>query len=153
MAEGNLLQDPLRFDRRVPPCAMVIFGANGDLAKRKLVPALYRLFYEGRISQNFAMIGSSRTPIPDDKFRENMKEAVSQFLEDAPFDESVWDSFAQCLFYIAGDVQDQACYDAIAKKLCEVENSHHTAGNVLFYLSTQPSLLRRSCGASGRKQA
>ncbi|MGC2658556.1 MAG: glucose-6-phosphate dehydrogenase [Bryobacteraceae bacterium] len=140
MAEGNLLQDPLRFDRRVPPCAMVIFGANGDLAKRKLVPALYRLFYEGRISQNFAMIGSSRTEIPDDKFRDHMKEAVSQFLEDAPFDEKVWESFAQSLFYIAGDVQDQGCYEAIAKKLSEVENSHQTAGNVLFYLSTQPSL-------------
>ena len=140
MADENPLQDPLRFDRRVPPCAIVIFGANGDLAKRKLVPALYRLFYERRISQNFAMVGSSRTEIPDDQFREKMKEAVQKFLEDAPFDESVWNSFAQSLFYVAGDVQDQACYEAISKKLEEVESSHQTAGNVLFYLSTQPSL-------------
>ena len=140
MADENPLQDPLRFDRRVPPCAIVIFGANGDLAKRKLVPALYRLFYERRISQNFAMVGSSRTEIPDDQFREKMKEAVQKFLEDAPFDETVWNSFAQSLFYVAGDVQDQACYEAISKKLDEVEASHQTAGNVLFYLSTQPSL-------------
>jgi glucose-6-phosphate 1-dehydrogenase len=140
MGDANPLQDPLRFDRRIPPCAIVIFGANGDLAKRKLVPSLYRLFYERRISQNFAMIGSSRTPIPDEEFREKMKEAVSKFLEDAPFDETVWKSFAQSLFYVAGDVQDDSCYQAIGKKLEEVEGTHHTAGNVLFYLSTQPSL-------------
>jgi glucose-6-phosphate 1-dehydrogenase len=139
VSEVNPLQDPLRFDRRVPPCAMVIFGASGDLSKRKLVPSLYRLFYERRISPNFAMIGSSRTPMSDDKFRDLMKESVSKFLEDAPFDEDVWTSFAQCLFYVPGDINKAGDYDAIARKLDEVEGTHQTAGNVLFYLSTQPS--------------
>ncbi len=137
--EANPLQDPLRFDRRVPPCAMVIFGASGDLSKRKLLPSLYRLFYERRISPNFAVIGSSRTPMSDDQFRERMKESVSKFLEDAPFDEDVWTSFAQCLFYVAGDLNDPKAYEGIGQKLAEVEKSHETAGNVLFYLSTQPS--------------
>jgi glucose-6-phosphate 1-dehydrogenase len=137
--EVNALQDPLRFDRRVPPCAMVIFGASGDLSKRKLVPSLYRLFYERRISPNFAMIGSSRTPMTDEKFRELMKESVSKFLEDAPFDEDVWTSFSQCLFYVPGDINKSEDYATIAKKLEEVEGTHQTAGNVLFYLSTQPS--------------
>src|SRR3954468_21678436 len=117
LSEVNVLQDPLRFDRRVPPCAIVIFGASGDLAKRKLLPSLYRLFFERRISANFAVIGSSRTPMSDDQFRDRMKESVSKFLEDAPFDETVWDSFAQCLFYVAGDLNDPAAYDAIRKKL------------------------------------
>ena len=137
--EVNPLQDPLRFDRRVPPCAIVIFGASGDLAKRKLLPSLYRLFYERRISPNFAVIGNSRTAMSDDSFRERMKESVSKFLEDAPFDETVWTSFAQCLFYVAGDLNDGNAYEAIGRKLDEVEKSHETAGNVLFYLSTQPS--------------
>jgi glucose-6-phosphate 1-dehydrogenase len=102
--ENNPLQDPLRFARRIPPCAIVIFGASGDLSKRKLLPSLYRLFYERRISPNFAVVGSSRTPMSDDQFREKMKESVSRFLEEAPFDEEVWKSFAQCLFYVSGDL-------------------------------------------------
>ena len=137
--EVNPLQDVLRFERRVPPCAIVIFGASGDLSKRKLLPSLYRLFYERRISPDFAVIGSSRTPMSDDQFRERMKDSVSKFLEDAPFDEDVWKSFGQCLFYVAGDLNVPSSYDDIRNKLDEVEQSHRTAGNVLFYLSTQPS--------------
>ena len=139
LPEVNPLQDQLRFDRRVPPCAIVIFGASGDLSKRKLLPSLYRLFYERRISQNFAVIGNSRTPLSDEKFRETMKESVAKFLEDAPFDETIWNSFAQCLFYVPGDLNDPAAYEAINTKLEQVEQSQQTAGNVLFYLSTQPS--------------
>jgi glucose-6-phosphate 1-dehydrogenase len=137
--EVNPLQDPLRFSRRVPPCAVVIFGASGDLSKRKLLPSLYRLFYEGRISQNFAIVGSSRTAMSDDQFRDRMKESVSRFLEEAPFDQDVWNSFAQCLFYVPGDLSVPSSYDDLRSKLDEVEQSHHTFGNVLFYLSTQPS--------------
>ena len=95
MTEANPFQDPLRFERRVPPCAIVIFGANGDLTKRKLMPALYRLAYERRIPQSFAVIGNSRTAMSDDEFREKMKEALQEFIEDTPFDEAVWRSFAQ----------------------------------------------------------
>src|ERR1700710_1215708 len=119
--ETNPLQDPLRFARRIPPCAIVIFGASGDLSKRKLLPSLYRLFYERRISPSFAVIGSSRTAMSDDQFRERMKESVSKFLEDAPFDEDVWTSFAQCLFYVPGDLNDPKAYEAIGQKLAEVE--------------------------------
>src|SRR3954447_3477244 len=121
--EENVLQDPLRFERRVPPCAIVIFGASGDLSKRKLLPSLYRLFFEGRISTEFAVIGSSRTPMSDDQFRDRMKESVSKFLEDAPFDEDVWTSFAQSLFYVAGDLSNPKSYDEIRNKLDTVEKS------------------------------
>src|SRR3954447_23359693 len=139
MADANPFQDPLRFERRVPPCAIVIFGANGDLTKRKLLPALYRLAYERRIPQSFAVIGNSRTAMPDDEFRSKMKESVEKFIEDSPFDESVWRSFEQSLYYVPGDLKDPACYKAIQKKLAEIESDHQTRGNVLFYLSTQPS--------------
>jgi len=139
LPEVNPLQDPLRFSRRVPPCAIVIFGASGDLSKRKLLPSLYRLFYERRISPSFAVIGSSRTPMSDDEFRRRMADSVSKFLEDAPFDKEVWNSFAQCLFYVPGDLTDPSSYDDLRGKLDEIEKSHQTGGNVLFYLSTQPS--------------
>ena len=86
----NPFQDPLRFERRIPECAVVIFGANGDLTKRKLMPALYRLAYERRLAPGFAVIGISRTAMSDDEFRENMHESVAKFLEDSPFDEDLW---------------------------------------------------------------
>ncbi len=146
---SNPLQDPLRFARRVPPCAIVIFGASGDLSKRKLLPSLYRLFYERRISQNFAVVGSSRSPMSDDDFRNTMRESVSKFLEDAPFDEDVWKSFAQTLFYVPGDINKSESYEHIRRKLDEVEKSHLTAGNVLFYLSTQPSYYAEAVLALG----
>src|SRR5438067_2060687 len=139
MPVENPFQDPLRFERRVPPCAMVIFGATGDLTKRKLMPALYRLAYDRRLSAGFAIVGSSRTPMSDEAFREKMLDAVKEFSEDTKFDEDVWKGFAEGLFYIAGDLADDAIYGKIAAKLAEVETARHTAGNVLFYLSIQPS--------------
>ena len=139
MGSENPFQDSLRFERRVPPCAIVIFGANGDLTKRKLMPALYRLAYERRLPPAFAVVGISRTPMSDDEFRQRMGESVRRFLEDAPFDEPLWSGFAPSLFYLAGDISDPAVYHALADKLSEIEGTRQTGGNVLFYLSTQPS--------------
>jgi glucose-6-phosphate 1-dehydrogenase len=139
MTDANPFLDPLRFGRRVSPCSLVIFGANGDLAKRKLLPALYRIHYEGRLPPSFAVIGNSRTEMTDAQFREKMRESVSRFLEDSPFETGVWESFAQNLYYVAGDLADAGFYARLAAKLEAVDVSHRTAGNVLFYLSTQPS--------------
>ena len=139
LAEQNPFVDPLRFERRAPPCVIVIFGATGDLTKRKLMPALYRLAYERRLPPTFAVIGNSRTPLPDDEFREKMREETKHFLEDSPFDDQLWASFARSLYYVAGDVHAHDLYKQLASKLDEVQQRHQTAGNVLFYLSTQPS--------------
>ena len=118
---------------------MVIFGANGDLTKRKLVPALYRLAYDRRLSSGFAVLGISRTPVSDDQFREKMRESVSRYLENSPFVPEVWTAFAQGLFYMAGDVNDPAMYNQLKSRLQEIEAQRQTGGNVLFYLATQPS--------------
>src|SRR5690242_10986534 len=139
LTEANPFADPLRFERRAPPCTVVIFGATGDLTKRKLLPALYRLSYERRIPPTFAIIGNSRTPMSDEQFREKMREETRHFLEDTPFEEQQWDSFARYLHYVPGDLNDRGLYNKIAAKLAEVQQEHQTAGNVLFYLSTQPS--------------
>jgi glucose-6-phosphate 1-dehydrogenase len=139
MSAVNPFHDPLRFDRRVPPCAIVIFGANGDLTKRKLIPALYRLAYERRIPPGFAIIGNSRTEMSDDLFRSKMREALNEFLEDTPIDEGLWADFSQGLFYQAGDIHDPDSFVALAARLREIDEARHTDDNVLFYLSTQPS--------------
>jgi glucose-6-phosphate 1-dehydrogenase len=152
MALENPFQDPLRFERRVPESTVVIFGANGDLTKRKLIPALYRLAYDRRLAAGFAVIGTSRSPLSDGQFREKMLEAVKQFSEDTEFDENVWKAFASGLYYIAGDINDSAFYDRLAARLKEVDSQRATGGNALFYLSTQPSQYARAAqgiGAAG----
>src|SRR5215471_17429686 len=152
MATDNPFQDPLRFERQVPPCIIVIFGANGDLTKRKLLPALYRLAFDRRLAAGFAIVGISRTPLSDDQFREKMRESVKEFSEDTPLDPAVWNDFARGLFYVAGDIGDAALYQNLCAKLAEIENRTHTGGNVLFYLSTQPSQyasIARGIGAAG----
>src|SRR4051812_1694576 len=125
MTAPNPFIDPLRFERRMPECIAVIFGANGDLTKRKLLPALYRLMYERRLSPGFAVVGVSRTPLTDDQFREKMRDAVKKYLEDSPFDEDVWSGFCQGLFYVAGDVQDSASSSRLAARLAEIEQARH----------------------------
>jgi len=136
---SNPFEDRLRFERRVPPCAIVIFGANGDLTQRKLIPALYRLAYERRFPTGVAILGNSRTPMTDEQFRSKMREAVEKFLEDSPFDATLWDEFARGLFYCSGDISDPAMYAALKSRLGEIAAERSTGGNVLFYLSTQPS--------------
>ena len=130
----NPFADPLRFERRVPECAIVIFGASGDLTKRKLMPALYQLALDRKLPASFAIIGNSRTPLTDEAFREKMAGEVKQFLESSSFDPEVWTSFAANLHYIAGDMNDPELYKAIGEKLAAVGLK-----NVLYYLSTQPS--------------
>lgn len=139
MSVENPFEDSLRFERKIPECAVVIFGANGDLTKRKLLPALYRLAFERRLPPGFSVIGISRTPMSDDQFREKMRESVEKFLEDSPFDADIWQSFAQGLFYMAGNVDEERCYTDLKACFEEVQGSRRTGGNALFYLSTQPS--------------
>ncbi|HUQ93927.1 MAG TPA: glucose-6-phosphate dehydrogenase [Bryobacteraceae bacterium] len=146
----NPFQDPLRFDRRVPPCAIVIFGANGDLTKRKLMPALYRLAFEHRLPPGYVIFGNSRTAMSDDDYRARMKESVKEFLEDSPFEEALWEEFARALFYVPGDLQDAAFYKSLAVRLTPHEAT--AGGNVLFYLSIQPSqyeMVVAQLGAAG----
>jgi glucose-6-phosphate 1-dehydrogenase len=131
---ANPFADALRFERRVPECAMVIFGANGDLTKRKLLPALYQLAHDRRLPASFSIIGNSRTPMSDDAFRDKMRDSVKQFMDDGPFDETQWSRMAPHIHYVAGDMNDPAMYGALAGKIADIKQP-----NVLFYLSTQPS--------------
>ena len=148
----NPFLDPLRFERRVPECTAVIFGANGDLAKRKLLPALYSLARDRRLSAGFAVVGNSRTELSHQAFRDRMKAAVQEFLENGEFDEEVWEGFSQGLYYLPGNVKDPAYYQQLRTLLDEIAENRHTGDNVLFYLSTQPSLyapIAKQIGAAG----
>ena len=147
----NPFQDPLRFERRIPECAVAIFGANGDLTKRKLLPALYRLAYERRLAPGFAVVGISRTPLSDDQFRANMRESVAKYLEDSPFDEDVWTTFAKGLYYMAGDVGDSESYSNLAASLKQIEERRHTAAMCCSTCPRSPASTRRRQRASARR--
>jgi glucose-6-phosphate 1-dehydrogenase len=156
MSEGNPFHDPLRFERHAPPCALVIFGANGDLTRRMLMPALYRLAYDRSLPPGFTVVGNSRSTMSDERFRDVMRESVIQFLRDTPFDERIWRDFAEGLYYRAGDLRDQGFYRELERVLASAENERHSGGNVVFYLATQPSLYEAAAagiGAAGLQQS
>ncbi len=139
MGADNPFLDPVRFPRRAPPCTMVIFGATGDLTRRKLLPALYRLAAGRSLPPGFAILGVSRRPLSDDQFREFSRNAVSEFLEDGPWSEETWREFARAVFYLPGDVGDPSAFERLAARLGELAATRATADNVLFYLATQPA--------------
>ena len=134
----NPLRVGMRLERAAEPCAVVIFGASGDLARRKLIPALYRLVQERLLPAEFAIIGLGRTPMNDEEFRQKMKEAVVEFSESKEVDEEVWRSFAEGMQFIPSDINNAECYGVLARKLEEVDRARGTQGNRLFYLSVAP---------------
>jgi glucose-6-phosphate 1-dehydrogenase len=121
-------------------CTLVIFGASGDLTKRKLVPALWSLFQSRVLPEPFAVIGVARSPMTDEEFRTRMRQAITDFARVQPPSARVWDRFASSLFYYAGDPSDPALYQGLAEHLERAERERNTGGNRLFYLSTPPSV-------------
>jgi glucose-6-phosphate 1-dehydrogenase len=132
---------------RAPPCAMVIFGASGDLTKRLLMPALYNLARAGRLSENFVLIGIDRTPQSSDAFRDYLAEGVRSFVSDTavgavgePFDPQTWEFLAERMHHLDGDVTRPEIYSKLTEMLEQVEAEFHTRGNVIFYLAVASSL-------------
>lgn len=135
----NPLSEGLRVQRSAEPCIAVIFGASGDLTKRKLVPALYSLAQQNLLAPGFSIVGSARTPMTHEEFRTAMREAIVEFGDKESFDETVWENFAAGLFYQASDPGDPETYSRLKALLAQVDKDRGTAGNRLFYLSTPPT--------------
>jgi glucose-6-phosphate 1-dehydrogenase len=124
-------------DRVADPCILVIFGAGGDLTKRKLAPSLYNLSCHGLLNQRFAVIGFARNALDEDEFRRQMEEAVREF-GTGSFDPSLWDPLGRGLHYITGEFDDPAAYRHLRELLGQLDRETGTRGNVLFYLATPP---------------
>jgi glucose-6-phosphate 1-dehydrogenase len=151
-----LLPNPLReglVEERIPePTTMVIFGASGDLTRRKLLPALYSLTRERLLPARFAVLGYARRPLPDDAFREEMRRGCDEFARRRPVDPAVWGTFARNLYYQAGSYDDPAAFVALKARLEEIERAQGLPGNRVFYLSIPPSefaTVIRNLGVSG----
>ena len=116
------------------PTSIVIFGASGDLTRRKLIPGLYNLFVKGRLPEHFSIVGNSRSAMSDADFRARMLTGVQEFSAES-FNQATWEAFAPHLSYIAGSMDDATVYEQIDSALKASEKGD---ANRLYYLSTAP---------------
>jgi len=123
------------------PCTLVIFGAGGDLTRRKLVPALYHLCLDGVLPPSFAAIGVAREPLDDGSFRAAMRQALAEFAPDGGKSD-VAETLCSRLFYVAGDLDAVETYAALRQRLEAVDGNgtRPAARGRLFYLAIPPSV-------------
>src|SRR3984893_2510195 len=159
--EPNPLLEGLRLTRMPAPCAVVIFGASGDLTQRKLIPALYALAAEGALPPGVSIVGAARTPMSDEQFRAAMRAAVEQHSRvplraamraggrpppRGPLRDDVWEGFAAGLFYAHFDLERDDGLDVLKSRLDESDRTRGTAGNRIFYFSVPPTAVLRLAG-------
>ncbi|HEY7523263.1 MAG TPA: glucose-6-phosphate dehydrogenase [Candidatus Limnocylindrales bacterium] len=140
-ASVNPLRQGLRQERMPEPCTMVICGATGDLTRRKLAPAIYNLALGGFLPPEFTMVGFARRAMTDEEFHAHLREGIEEFSRNQPMSEAVWSSFASRIEYQQGDVDDPQAWAALARRLERIDRDRGTAGNRVFYLAIQPSLV------------
>jgi glucose-6-phosphate 1-dehydrogenase len=140
-----MIPNPLRDlrDRRLPrvpePCALVVFGITGDLARKKLLPAVYDLANRGLLPTNFALLGFARRDWGDTEFAELAREAARQYAR-TPWREEVWERLANGVHFVQGSFDDDNAFDELARSLDELEGTHGIGGNAAFYLSIPPAM-------------
>ena len=126
--------------QKIPdPCVVVIFGASGDLTKRKLMPSLFSLACEGLLPEQFAIIGVARSEMDDQSFRQKILAGVEAHSRLKPKCE-MWPGFAQDVFYHRANYDDPAAYKALVELLAKIDQERSVSCNCLFYLSTPPFL-------------
>jgi glucose-6-phosphate 1-dehydrogenase len=122
------------------PVTVVLFGASGDLAKRKVIPAMYDLAQHKSLGPRYAIVGFARTPMSDENFRNTAGEAAKSISEVGPIDPKGWGEFASHLYYQAGEYGNLEDFKKLAKRLADLSTEKELAGNLLFYLSTPPEV-------------
>src|SRR5262245_51987515 len=129
---------PLRPERAPDPCTLVLFGASGDLAHRKVVPALYELAREGALPDPFTIVGFARTPLERERFRGGLREAAERFARRRPLDPEAWERLAGRIEYEAGGYDDAEAFRRLGARLARIPGAN--GGNRLFYLATPPEV-------------
>jgi glucose-6-phosphate 1-dehydrogenase len=132
-------------------CAFVVFGAMGDLTKRKLLPSLYNLRVNGLLPRDVAIVGVARRELDDAGYREEATRALRTFAT-RPVEEAVWADYVERIHYVKGDFEDPGTYERLARKLEHAKERHGTLGNALFYLAVPPGefgAIVRGLGAAG----
>src|SRR3954453_19286573 len=135
----------------VHPTTLIIFGATGDLAQRKLLPAVYNLAHEGALPERFNMIGIARTEQPDDDYRAFAREAIEKYSRRRP-DETVLSSLLERMRYIGAPFDDQAAYEGIEQIANELDEEAGIRFNRVFYLATAPGFFETIAQALGERK-
>ncbi len=146
----NPLREGLRLERVPDPATFVLFGATGDLANRKVVPALFQLWRTNLLPHEFAIVGIGRRPYTDDAFRAELRASLDQFSRVLPVETRVWEEFAGRIRYLRGSFDDPSLYDELVVRLEALDRERGTAGNRLYYLATQPSAFAEIIANLGR---
>ncbi len=140
MVRGMNEQQDVEADIAPPgPCAIVVFGASGDLTKRLLMPAFYNLAINKLLPESFAVVGVAIDEMDTAAFREQLAHGVQETAT-GEIDASLWDTaFGQRLYYVPGDFENPETYQRLKGQLAEIDRSQKTAGNCLFYLAVPPA--------------
>src|SRR3974390_2531491 len=125
----NPLRPGLRAETAPDPCVVVIFGASGNLAHRKLVPALYNLAVGAFLPAAFGIVGVSKSEYAHDAFAKDMRDAVGKFSRTKPIDEEVWQDFAAGMRYVSGSFDDAQTFAKLKAQLEELDRTRATPGN------------------------
>ena len=132
----NPLRDPR--DKRLPriagPCSIVLFGVTGDLARKKLMPAIYDLANRGLLPPGFSLVGFARRDWADQDFGKIVYEAVKAGAR-TPFREEVWRSLAEGLRFVPGTFDDDAAFEELKRTLAELDETQGTGGNLTVLLT------------------
>src|SRR6267143_1630078 len=123
----------------VEPASIVIFGGAGDLAHRKLLPALYNLHVDGLLPPRSAIVGVGRKAMTDEEYREFARDGITQFSR-RPLDEHAWETFAPNLFFVTASIDDDASLAPLGSRLDVIEHERELPGHRIYYLAVPPSL-------------
>jgi glucose-6-phosphate 1-dehydrogenase len=124
----------------VEPATIVIFGASGDLTRRKLIPALHSLGCEGHLPRSVRVLGVARSGLTDEAFRARLYEGVTEYARLTPRVCELWSTFAERHSYLAGGYDDPDTYRRLAERLARLDAERGTQSNRLYYLATPPVL-------------
>jgi glucose-6-phosphate 1-dehydrogenase len=148
----NPLLEGLGIARTPESCALVIFGASGDLTHKKLFPALYSLAFRQLLPRNFAVLGVARTEGSDEEFREDMKAAVQEHGRD-PFREDIWETLAEGMQYLDMDFARDASWVKVTRTLADMDKNLGTGGNRVYYFAVPPSVIGTLVEEIGKRRA
>ena len=146
----NVLREGLRLARIPDPSVVVLFGATGDLAHRKVLPALYHLWRTDLLPHEFQVLAIGRRPFDDESFRAGIRASLEKYSRILPLDAEAWRSFEERISYLHLDFEDADGFDSLVTRLDGIDRDCGTRGNRLFYLATQPSQFAEIVGQLGR---
>ena len=152
-----ITRPPRRQAKPADPCAIVIFGATGDLTKRLVMPALYNLSRTKMLPEQFALIGVARAEGTAESWRDGLYDTLKSFVGNASsefdvdhIDEAAWQWLAEKMVYVRGDLAEPELYDKLRSALAEADKAHGTQGNAIFYLAVADRLFASAVEQLGK---